>query len=79
MAVFPWARFRTTKAAVKIHTFLDLRRNIPSFVHVSGGRMHDVHALDLLPIEPGAIYVMDRGYVDFMRLHTMHQAGAGSA
>ena len=66
----------TTKAAVKMHTLLDLRGNIPSFIHISDGKMHDGHALDLLPIEPAAIYVMDRGYVDFARLHALHLAGA---
>ena len=76
LSVFPWAHFRTTKAAVKMHTLLDLRGNIPSFIHVSDGKLADVHALDLLLPEPGAIYVMDRGYVDFARLHTLHQAGA---
>jgi hypothetical protein len=76
MAMFPWARFRTTKSAVKMHTLLDLRGNIPSFIHVSDGKMHDGHALDLVAIEPAAIYVMDRGYVDFARLFGMHQAGA---
>ncbi len=76
LSVFPWARFRTTKAAVKMHTLLDLRGNIPSFIHVSDGKLHDVHALDLLIPEAGAIYVMDRGYVDFPRLHVLHQAGA---
>ena len=76
LSVFPWAHFRTTKAAVKMHTLLDLRGNIPSFIHVSDGKLADVHALDLLVPEPGAIYVMDRGYVDFARLHAMHQAGA---
>ena len=76
LSVFPWAHFRTTKAAVKMHTLLDLRGNIPSFIHVSDGKLHDVHALDLLVPEPGAIYVMDRGYVDFGRLHVLHQAGA---
>ncbi|MBI3682415.1 MAG: IS4 family transposase [Acidobacteria bacterium] len=76
LSVFPWAHFRTTKAAVKMHTLLDLRGNIPSFIHVSDGKLHDVHALDLLLPEPGAIYVMDRGYVDFDRLHALHQAGA---
>src|ERR1700709_2191786 len=63
LSVFPWAHFRTTKAAVKMHTLLDLRGNIPSFIHVSDGKLHDVHALDLLLPEAGAIYVMDRGYV----------------
>jgi Transposase DDE domain len=64
------------KAAVKMHTLLDLRGNIPSFIHVSDGKLHDVHALDMLLPDPGAIYVMDRGYVDFGRLYTLHQAGA---
>jgi len=76
MSVFPWAHFRSTKAAVKMHTPLDLRGNIPSFIHVSDGKLHDVHALDLLIPEAGAIYVMDRAYVDFERLHTLHQAKA---
>jgi hypothetical protein len=76
LSVFPWAHFRTTKSAVKMHTLLDLRGNIPSFLHISDGKMADVHALDLLIAEPGAIYVMDRGYIDFSRLHAMHQAGA---
>jgi hypothetical protein len=76
LAMFPWARFRVAKGAVKMHTLLDLRGNIPSFVHISDGKMHDGHALDLLPVEPGAIYVMDRGYVDFLRLFILHQAGA---
>ena len=76
LSVFPWAHFRTTKAAVKMHTLLDLKGNIPSFIHISDGKMADVHALDLLQPEPGAIYVMDRGYVDFSRLHALHLAGA---
>jgi len=76
LSVFPWAHFRTTKAAVKMHTLLDLRGSIPSFIHVSDGKLHDVHALDLLPAEAGAIYVMDRGYVDFARLYRLHLAGA---
>ena len=76
LSVFPWAHFRTTKAAVKMHTLLDLRGRIPSFIHVSDGKLHDVHALDLLTPEAGAIYVMDRGYVDFARLHRLHLAGA---
>ena len=59
-----------------MHTLLDLRGNIPTFIHVSDGKLHDVHALDLLLPEAGAIYVMDRGYVDFTRLYTLHQAGA---
>ena len=76
LSVFPWAHFRSTKAAVKLHTLLDLHGNIPSFIHISDGKLHDVHALDMLLPEPGAIYVMDRGYVDFARLHVLHQAGA---
>ena len=76
LSVFPRAHFRTTKAAVKMHTLLDLRGNIPSFIHISDGKLHDVHALDMLVPEPGAIYVMDRGYVDFQRLNVLHQAGA---
>ena len=76
LSVFPWAHFRSTKAAVKMHTLLDLRGNIPSFIHISDGKLHDVRALDMLLPEPGAIYVMDRGYVDFARLHVLHQAGA---
>jgi hypothetical protein len=76
LSVFPWARFRSTKAAVKMHTLLDLRGSIPSFIHISGGKMHDVHALDMLLPEPGAIYVMDRGYIDFGRLYVLQQAGA---
>lgn len=76
LSVFPWAHFRTTKAAVKMHTLLDLRGSIPSFIHISDGKLHDVHALDLLLPEAGAIYVMDRAYVDFARLHALHQAGA---
>ena len=76
LSVFPWAHFRATKAAVKMHTLLDLRGNIPSFIHVSDGKLHDVHALDLLLPEAGAIYVMDRAYVDFTRLHAFNLAGA---
>jgi len=76
LSLFPWAHFRSTKAAVKMHTLLDLRGNIPSFIHISDGKLHDVHALDLLLPEADAIYVMDRGYVDFTRLYVLHQAGA---
>ena len=76
LSVFPWAHFRSTKSAVKMHTLLDLRGNIPSFIHISDGKLHDVNALDLLVAEPGAIYVMDRGYVDFTRLHRLHQSAA---
>ena len=76
LSVFPWAPFRTTKAAVKMHTLLDLRGNIPTFIHLSDGKLHDVHVLDILVPEAGAIYVMDRGYLDFGRLHALHQAHA---
>ena len=76
LSVFPWAHFRTTKAAVKMHTLLDLRGSIPSFIHISDGKLHDVHALDMLMPEAGAIYVMDRAYVDFTRLRVLHRAGA---
>jgi hypothetical protein len=76
LSLFPWAHFRSTKAAVKMHTLLDLRGNIPSFIHISDGKLHDVHALDMLVPEAGAIYVMDRGYVDFARLYRLHEAGA---
>jgi hypothetical protein len=76
LSVFDWAPFRSTKAAVKLHTLLDLRGSIPAFIHVSDGKLHDVNVLDILPVEAGAFYVMDRGYVDFERLYAMHQAGA---
>jgi hypothetical protein len=76
LSVFDWAPFRSTKAAVKLHTLLDLRGAIPAFIHVSHGKLHDVNVLDILPVEAGAFYVMDRGYVDFKRLYAMHQAGA---
>jgi transposase len=76
LALFDWAPFRSTKAAIKLHTLLDLRGAIPSFIHISDGKMHDVKALDMIPIEAGAFYLMDRGYLDFARLYAMHQAGA---
>ena len=76
LSVFPWAPFRSTKVAVKLHTLLDLRGNIPTFLHLSDGKLHDVNVLDLLVPEPGAFYVMDRGYIDFERLHRLHQAGS---
>jgi hypothetical protein len=76
LSLFPWAHFRTTKAAVKMHTLLDLRGNIPNFIHISDGKLHDVHALDMLAPEAGAIYVMDRAYVDFARLSALREAGA---
>lgn len=76
LSLFPWAKFRRRKGAVKLHTLLDLRGNIPCFVHISHGKMHDVTVLDHLPIEPGAFYVMDRGYVDFRRLNRLTQGGS---
>jgi len=76
LSLFDWAPFRSTKAAIKLHTLLDLRGAIPAFIHISDGKLHDVNVLDILPIEAGAFYVMDRGYVDFERLYAMHQAGA---
>src|ERR1700731_1240602 len=76
LSLFPWADFRSTKAAVKMHTLLDLRGPIPSFIHVSVGKMGDARALDMIAPEAGSIYVMDRGYVDFRRLNVFHRAGA---
>jgi len=76
LSVFPWAPFRSAKAAVKLHTLLDLRGNIPSFIHISDGKMHEVNILDQLFPEPGAFYVMDRGFLDFERLFRFHQAGS---
>ncbi|HEY0847949.1 MAG TPA: IS4 family transposase [Noviherbaspirillum sp.] len=76
LSLFEWAPFRKTKAAVKMHTLLDLRGAIPAFIHISNGKMHEVNVLDFLPIEAGAFYVMDRGYLDFARLYSLHQAGA---
>ena len=76
LALFPWARFRAHKAAVKMHTLIDLRGNIPVFIHITEGKAHDVNILDQLPPEPGAFYVMDRGYVDFERLYRLTLAGA---
>ena len=69
LSLFPWAKFRKAKAAVKLHTLVDLRGNIPRFIHITDGKTNDVKALDDLPIEPGAFYMMDRGYVDFGRLY----------
>ena len=76
LSAFPWALFRTTKSAVKMHTLMDLRGSIPSFIHISDGKMHDVNALDLLVPEAGSFYVMDRAYLDFHRLYTLHLASA---
>ena len=76
LSVFPWAPFRSTKAAIKLHTLLDLRGNIPSFIHISDGKLHDTNILDLLIPEAGAFYILDRGYLDFVRLQRLHQAGS---
>ena len=76
LSLFPWARFRRTKAAVKLHTLLDLRGSIPVFIWITDGKIHDVNVLDHLIPEPGAIYIMDRAYLDFKRLYQMHQAAA---
>lgn len=76
LTMFPWAPFRFTKAAIKLHTLLDLRDNIPSFIHIYDGKWHDVSVLDILTLEPGAFYVMDRGYLDFARLYALNQSGA---
>lgn len=75
LSVFSWAPFRSTKAAVKLHTLLDLRGNIPSFIHISDGKLHEVNILDQLSPEPGAFYVMDRGFTDFARLQSFNSAG----
>ena len=74
LALFPWAKFRTRKGAIKMHTLMDLRGNIPSFVAITNGKVHDVNILDMLIIEPGSFYIMDRGYTDFDRLNHIHQA-----
>ena len=76
LSLFPWAKFRKHKAAVKLHTLIDLRGSIPCFIRISSGKLHDVNALDDLPLEPGAFYVMDRGYIDFKRLYLFNLANA---
>ncbi len=76
LSVFPWAVFRTAKAAIKLHTLLDLRGNIPTFMHISDGKVHEVNILDQLLPEPGAFYIMDRGFLDFERLYRFHEAGS---
>jgi hypothetical protein len=76
LSVYPWAPFRVHKAAIKLHTLLDLRGSIPTFIHISDGKTHEVNTLDLLQIEPGAYYLLDRGYLDFQRLFVIHQANA---
>lgn len=74
LSMFPWANFRKNKGAIKLHTLLDLRGNIPSFIHISDGKLHEVNTLDFIPLEVGAFYVMDRGYIDFKRLYMITQA-----
>ena len=76
LSMFPWANFRKSKGAIKLHTLLDLRGNIPTFIHISDGKLQEVNTLDILPMEAGAFYVMDRGYLDFSRLHTISQHSA---
>ncbi len=76
LTLFPWAPFQRSKAAIKLHTLLDLRGNIPAFIHITGARWHDSWVLDELTPEPGAFYVMDRGYIDFSRLHRLTQSAA---
>jgi transposase len=76
LALFPWARYQRTKGAIKLHTLLNLRGSIPEFIHISDGKLHDVNVLDILVPQPGAFYVMDRGYVDFRRLYAIHEAQA---
>jgi hypothetical protein len=74
--LFPWAHFRKAKGAVRLHTLLDLRGNIPSFIHISDGKLHEVNVLDLIPLEAGVFYIMDRGFLDFSRLYAVTQASA---
>ena len=76
LSVYPWAPFRSTKAAIKLHTLLDVRGSIPSFIHISDGKTHEVNVLDALTPEPGAFYLLDRAYMDFTRLHALHEAGS---
>ena len=75
LTLFPWAKFRTSKAAIKLHTLMDLEGSVPTFIHISEGRTHDVNVLDMLPVTAGSVYIMDRGYTDFKRLYKLHQAG----
>ena len=76
LSVFPWAPFQSTKAAIRLHTLLDLGGNIPTFIHISDGKLHEVSVLDQLRPEPGAFYILDRGFIDFTRLYRFHQAGS---
>jgi len=75
LSLFPWAEFRSRKAAIKLHTIMDLDGSIPTFIHISDGRLHDVNVLDMIPIIAGSIYIMDRGYLDFERLFSLHKSG----
>jgi hypothetical protein len=75
LSVFPWAKFRKTKAGIKLHTLLDLRGNIPTFIEITDALLHDVNILDVIVAEPGACYVMDRGYIDFFRLYRWKLSG----
>ena len=79
LSLFPWARFRKHKAAVKMHTLLDLHGNIPTFIRITDGKVHDVNILDEILPEAGAFYVMDRGYIDFERLYRLHALLAPSS
>lgn len=76
LSMFPWARFRQTKSAIKLHTLMDLRGSIPTFIHISDGKLHEVNTLDFIPLEPGAFYVMDRAYLDFTRFYALSQMAA---
>jgi hypothetical protein len=76
LSLFPWARYRKALGAVKLHTLLDLRGNIPAFIHITDGKLHKVNVLDILPFEAGSFYIMDRGFFDFSRLYVLHQAQA---
>jgi hypothetical protein len=79
LSLFPWARFRKQKGAIKLHTLLDLRGNLPAFIRITDGKVHDVNILDELIPEAGSYYIMDRGYVDFTRLYALTQSCAFSA
>ena len=76
LSMFPWAGFRQHKVAVKLHTLLDLRGHIPTFIYISDGKLHEVNVLDIIPLEPGAFYIMDRGYTDFLRLYAIRRGSA---
>ena len=76
LSLFPWAQFRKTKGAIKLHTLLDIHGNILTFLHISDGKLHDVNVMDYLPPEAGAFYIMDRAYLDFDRLYRMHRCGS---